>query len=237
MTAPKTAMPCGRERRARPSNSTRTKSRRLASKFEGYFWTVYPKQTVSFKVLEGLKHRCRHLVRHNYHAIGKTLNNKVNTIWVRPVVTVSEADSRGAGGGRDPQRRDRGRGAADLSGRRRGAGALDRSQPLHPRRAATPMRATGRASKNPGRASSTRPTSSTGVSEMPFMHFNKPLASIGELGHLYAAYERRTEGEHASSSAQRRNYGTLTFSTRSGAALLDLFTVSPANAPPPRRTS
>jgi len=71
----------------------------------------------------------------------------------------------------------------------------------------------------------------TGVSEMPFIHFDKPFHSIGELGHVYASYEGQTASDDGAFSTPRRSYDTLTFSTRSGAALLDLFTLSPTNLP------
>lgn len=209
-----------------------------ASKFEGYFWTVYPKQTVSFKeVLEEKDPDTKVVISSvtNYYALGKKMpkSSKDNTIWVRPVVTVREADSETPA--EDATLSDVIVDEALLTYQDddavpvRGWTSVTNLFIPDPRRNAYARDWEG--FEEPWESVINTTNLNTGVSEMPFMHFNKPLASIGELGHLYAAYERRTEGEHASSSAQRRDYDTLTFSTRSGAALLDLFTVSPANAP------
>ena len=61
------------------------------------------------------------------------------------------------------------------------------------------------------------------VKELPFIHFNAPFNTIGEIGHVYVPYNNPAHELLA--------YDTVTFSTRSGAALLDIFTVAPAIGP------
>ena len=76
---------------------------------------------------------------------------------------------------------------------------------------------------------------STEVTEYPFIHFNAPLASKGDIGHIYTSPDRlgltRIGGGLAQSQTQgntdpnRPVHDTISFASRSGAALLDLFTV------------
>ena len=69
-------------------------------------------------------------------------------------------------------------------------------------------------------------TNYTRVAELPFIHFDAPLSTIGDIGHLYAGYT--TSG---TIDPGDRGYDTITFSSVSGAALLDVFTLFPTNGP------
>ncbi|MFA6631873.1 MAG: hypothetical protein WCU90_06220, partial [Kiritimatiellia bacterium] len=82
---------------------------------------------------------------------------------------------------------------------------------------------------------------SSEVTEYPFIHLNRPLDSIGEIGHVYASPDRlrltrmeNAEPAHSSSDAETPLHDTISFATRPGAALLDLFTLhaTPSNLPP-----
>ncbi|MCL1919860.1 MAG: hypothetical protein FWG50_02095 [Kiritimatiellaeota bacterium] len=78
------------------------------------------------------------------------------------------------------------------------------------------------------------------VKELPFIQIGTPFRSIGEIGHVHYPYRSpRVYGEDGAlditASDRDRNarlaYDTATFTTRSGAALLDLFAVAPTNSP------
>ena len=82
---------------------------------------------------------------------------------------------------------------------------------------------------------------STRVSEYPFMVFDTGFTTIGDIGHIYAsrayaadsaqsAAPASAEGEASTASAVPR-CDTISFTARSGAALLDIFTIHPTNAP------
>jgi hypothetical protein len=78
---------------------------------------------------------------------------------------------------------------------------------------------------------------STQVTEYPFIHLNAPLTSQGDIGHIYTSPDRLNLSGHSGSTAVDRNlplHDTISFSSRSGAALLDMFTVhaTPSNLPP-----
>jgi len=76
---------------------------------------------------------------------------------------------------------------------------------------------------------------STEVTEYPFIHLNRPFESIGEIGHVYTSPDRMNLSGYYKSSIKYDEdtpaHDTVSFATRSGAALLDLFTVrhSPSN--------
>ncbi|HRT29759.1 MAG TPA: hypothetical protein P5527_08205, partial [Kiritimatiellia bacterium] len=73
------------------------------------------------------------------------------------------------------------------------------------------------------------------VTEYPFIHLNRPFESIGEIGHVYTSPDRMNlSGYSKSSTTYDKNtpaHDTISFATRSGAALLNLFTTrhSPSN--------
>jgi hypothetical protein len=82
---------------------------------------------------------------------------------------------------------------------------------------------------------------STEVTEYPFIHLNRPFESIGEIGHVYTSPDRLNLSGYYKSSIKYDEdtpaHDTVSFATRSGAALLDLFTVrhSPSNNVSPWR--
>ena len=231
---------------------------RTSDKFQGVFWTVYPKQTVSFrKVIEEQKDESGNVTQPattNYYELGDDqLTGKPNTIWVRPAVTIlpirgNEDTSAAPANGEDATSTDVivdesllthvkdkinvGSGTrVDASGPVWGWSIVTNLCIPDPRRNAY---AKDWKSFDESWESVINTTNlNTGVSELPFIHFNQPLSSIGDIGHIYASYEPRTATEGGSSLPldQQRNYDTLTFATRSGAALLDIFTLHPTNAP------
>lgn len=78
----------------------------------------------------------------------------------------------------------------------------------------------------------------TEVTEYPFIHLNRPLASIGEIGHVYTSPDRLNLSGFFESPVKYDEdiplHDTISFATRPGAALLDLFTLhaTPSNLPP-----
>ncbi|HON47777.1 MAG TPA: hypothetical protein PLZ60_08510, partial [Kiritimatiellia bacterium] len=82
---------------------------------------------------------------------------------------------------------------------------------------------------------------STEVTEYPFIHFNRPFDSIGEIGHVYTSPDRLNLSGYYKSSIKYDEdapaHDTVSFAIRSGAALLDLFTTrhSPTNGVAPWR--
>jgi len=78
----------------------------------------------------------------------------------------------------------------------------------------------------------------TEVNEYPFIHLNRPLTSIGEIGHVYTSPDRLglltgSVGVPPATVGQAL-HDTISFASRPGAALIDLFTVhaTPSNLPP-----
>ncbi|MCL2104884.1 MAG: hypothetical protein FWH21_07525, partial [Kiritimatiellaeota bacterium] len=72
--------------------------------------------------------------------------------------------------------------------------------------------------------------------ELPFIQWGAPLHSIGDLGDTYIPYrpDYHMVIDDATGTATRMSdlrYDTVTFSTRSGGALLDMFTLAPTNGP------
>ena len=208
-----------------------------ADQFQGYFWTVYPKQTVSFKEITEVKPPdgapatdAEYQTVTNYHALGSSApTGKPNTIWIRPAVTIRQEST------------DSATGEAALNDVIVDEALLtynnDNPVPVWGWTAVTNLCIPD--PRNNAYAKDWRPfyerwenvinttNLNTDVSELPFIHFNTPFTTIGDIGHIYAAYEPSTN----SLSFGERDYDTLTFSTRAGAALLDLFTISPTNGP------
>lgn len=209
------------------------------SDFRGYFWTVYPKKTVSFmEAIEELADGDGNVTQEavtNYHAIGSMMNGQINTVWLRPAVTV---------------RRDM---AATETEENMADSDIIVDEALLTRGDEYEIPVWGWTSvtnlcipdpRNNAYARDWRGFSepwadvvntadlNTGVRELPFIHFNLPFAAIGEIGHVYASYRDQVQADgDGSEDTPQRAYDTLTFSTRSGAALLDIFTLSPTNAP------
>ena len=209
--------------------------------FEGYFWTVYPKQVISFMSvdpIDGPLDKDGHQpVATNYHALGTSLNGKINTIWIRPVTTLrTDAPPTEDGGGAEKQDTIVDEALLTPAGETAsipvfGWTAVTNMYCPDPRQNAyigywRPFPA-GSAWAEPV----IRSTNLTAVSELPFIHFNAPFSSIGDIGHIYASYNRHTQTDPKVYPDGTRLYDTITFTTRSGAALTDIFTIRPANAP------
>lgn len=215
-----------------------------ANQFQGYFWTVYPKQTVSFMEVTEVKpvegsggSASEYQTVTNYYALGKTIpgRDSPNTIWLRPAVTIRQAFKDTTSGETAVN---------DV--------IVDEALLSYPGDAAEPVPVHGWLTvtnlcipepRNNAYARDWRGFSerweavinttnlNTEVHELPFIQFDTLFSTIGDIGHIYAAYEHRNETEENTPVLRQRQYDTLTFSTRSGAALLDLFTISPTNGP------
>ena len=196
--------------------------------FQGYFWTVYPKQTVNFMEIEytevpGENGETEQQPVTNYYALGETRRGEVNRIWVRPVTTVNPD---GSGYGQDQ--------IVDEA-------LLTRDeQKVIPFNFVTNIYAPDPRRNMWGRENwkafpdgldwsgeNIRSTNLTEVAELPFLHRDKPFTRIGEIGDIYGSFLRKTRED----AEEKRRYDTLNFATRAGAALLDLFTVHPTPAP------
>lgn len=73
-----------------------------------------------------------------------------------------------------------------------------------------------------------------GVAELPFIHADAPLRSVGELGYVTAdlAVKKQNRDRHAPDrSGKPVVRDTIDFSTAAGASLLDRFTTAPTNGP------
>lgn len=209
------------------------------SDFRGYFWTVYPKQTVSFEeIIEELTDENGTVTQPavtNYHALGSVMNGQVNTVWLRPAVTVR----RDMGGAESEENIAESDIIVDEALLTRGDeyeipvwGWTSVTNLCIPDPRNNAYARDWRGFPEPWENVINTADLNTGVRELPFIHFNQPLSSIGEIGHVYASYrdQAQADGDDAEDTPQRA-YDTLTFSTRSGAALLDIFTLSPTNAP------
>lgn len=210
-----------------------------AQKFQGYFWTVYPKQTVSFmeatKEVTDNQGKITQPASTNYHALGKTMpgHSTPNTIWIRPAVTIRQETKNSATGQT---------GIEDV--------IVDEALLTHDNDNAVPVwgwtAVTNLCIPDPRKNAYARDwrafpdgkrwddldvlnttNLNTDVHELPFIHFDSPFTTIGDIGHIYADYERSDKPL----ANRQREYDTLTFSTRSGAALLDIFTITPTNGP------
>ena len=205
--------------------------------FKGYYWTVYPKQVVTFmEVVEtvpvdgqsGANTEYRAVT--NYQSIGLQASGKTNEIRIRPVTTITPGEEAPITGG----------------------GLLDKEVIVDEALLSPPINdhdsvwgwtsvtniyipdprdnacATNWLSFPYGALWATFNNNtklSTGVHELPFIHFDSPFSAIGDIGHIYASYTNTTVDSH------QTMYDTLTFTTRAGAALLDIFTLSPTNGP------
>lgn len=70
-----------------------------------------------------------------------------------------------------------------------------------------------------------------GVAELPFIHADQPFRSIGELGFITADLDAKLYNQQNHRHPLDKVRDTVDFSTRTGAALLDRFTLSPTNRP------
>ena len=200
---------------------------RAGRDFQGYFWTVYPKQTVNFMEVEmtevpGTDGTTEQQPVTNYYALGETRHGTVNRIWVRPVTTVNPA---GAGYDRD-QIVDEALLTRDEQ-KVISFNAVTNVYAPDPRR--NQWGANWRAFPEglDWGGENIRSTNITEVAELPFIHRDKPFGRIGDIGDIYGSFIRKTREKEE----DKPRYDTLNFATRSGAALLDLFTVHPTPAP------
>jgi len=70
------------------------------------------------------------------------------------------------------------------------------------------------------------------VKELPFIVTREPFQSIGDIGHVYVPYrDYRRNRDGRVGPNEMLTYDTVTFATRSGASLLDMFTIAPTNRP------
>jgi hypothetical protein len=208
--------------------------------FQGIFWTIYPKQTVDFKEVTpetDSNGQPTGLMVTNYCAIGSKDDYRV---WVRPVITLGDANGTGASEGALEGEPDIVDEALLTSGGEKVSvhawGSLLNNEmgvlcALDPRRNAwenewTNIVDTAFRWEEPYIAT----TNYSSVCELPFIQYDKPFSTIGDIGQVYASYNR---DRNANRNVVRgeRDYDTVTFSTRSGAALLDIFTVTPTNGP------
>lgn len=219
----------------------------------GTYWTVYPKRVVSFPEITITTPAdptagTEEIAVTNYYALGSKSDYRV---WMRPVVTINT-------NGAQERATDRIVDEALLDGDTvRGWNAVTNLYVSDPRHNAyadywlpnTRYPAGTRPAENrpqvepfPDWDAVIGTTNlSTEVTEYPFIHLNRPLDSIGEIGHVYASPDRlrltrmeNAEPAHSSSDAETPLHDTISFATRPGAALLDLFTLhaAPSNLPP-----
>ena len=242
-------------------------SRITGNEFEGYFWTVYPKQTFNFmqvveKIVDGESEEATEVTT-NYYELGDTIpgNSKPNTVWLRPAVTVRSYDpdqvSLGSEESGDP--------ATEIDKIVDEALLTHNSDnyevPVYGWTGVTNLYISE--PRNNAYARNWRKYEAEewetyhhttnlnyGVSELPFIHFNGPLQSIGDIGHIYTAYtfndsatsdttsdilgekqfvsvEGSSESEESLFNTDEAPFDTISFSMPSGASLIDLYTVKP----------
>ncbi|MBP5510596.1 MAG: hypothetical protein J6Z49_06740 [Kiritimatiellae bacterium] len=197
--------------------------------FQGYFWTVYPKQTVNFMEVEFSEVPGENGVTEqqpvtNYYALGEIRHGEVNRIWVRPVTTVRPDGSE--------YEQDQIVDEALLT--------HENPPKVIPFNVVTNLYAPDPRRNMWGednwaafpdglewKGENIRSTNLTEVAELPFIHHDKPFTRIGEIGDVYGSFLRKTREDEA----EKTRYDTINFATRAGAALLDLFTVHPTPAP------
>ncbi|MBP5227895.1 MAG: hypothetical protein J6336_10975 [Kiritimatiellae bacterium] len=205
--------------------------------FKGYFWTVYPYQTISFP--EEYQDLVTGEVKTNWWPIGSSGGGSTHTVWVRPLVTLNPDRNRPDDHDDDALVEDNGDIIVDEA-LLTGSSTSDNNASVFAWTVATnkyvpdPRR---NAFANdwvnmPSGASWKEPyihsTNLTAIAELPFIQTDEPFATVGDIGHVYASYAVRKTDE---GDAWRHSYDTVTFSTRSGAALLDIFTTITNNAP------
>ena len=203
--------------------------------FQGYFWTVYPKQTVNFMVVEEIKDPQNAdtviEVVTNYYALGDPNfpGDTRPTIWVRPVTTVRPDDS----SYEEDQIVDEALLTYPDGLKVLGFTSVTNLYAPDPRRNAYYTQWRGFPTEKEWTGESIRSTNLTAVCELPFIHTDRPMEKIGEIGNLFASYLVSNKPEEEE-EGKRDRYDTITFSTRAGASLLDVFTVSPTNDLPIR---
>jgi len=204
------------------------------SEYSGYFWTVYPKQTVNFMSMTPITQGTETLYVTNYHALGASSPYKPNTIWIRPVTTLRANQTSTETETATAQDVIVDEALLSSSGSNipvHGWTAVTNMYCLDPRQNAYIGTWRSFPDGYTWQEPYIRSTNLTAVSELPFIHNNRPFSSIGEIGDIYGSYSRHASLDTTAYPAGTRFYDTITFSTRSGAALLDVFTIHPTNAP------
>ena len=234
--------------------------------FQGYYWTIFPKQTVNFmKVEERLVEggtEGQTVVTTNYYELGATIpgSSKRNTIWLRPAVTVRAYDPDqvvlGSEGDDSDLTIDKIVDEALLT-----HGNDNNSVPVYGWTGVTNLYISeprnNAYARNWHSFMETWETYSHttnlnyGVKELPFIHLNGPLQSIGDLGHIYTPYtynssessesaatgsstlkqfvanEGSSAGDDSSYLTEDAPFDTINFSMPSGASLVDFYTIRP----------
>ncbi|MFO7937011.1 MAG: type II secretion system protein [Kiritimatiellia bacterium] len=229
----------------------------------GYFWTVYPKQSVSFmeiteRIPPGAPPDSEELeVVTNCYELGTYMpgNSKPNTIWLRPATTVVGKDIMAQIGIEEDGRplTDRIVDEALMLAKDndynndtvRGWMSVTNIYVADPRDNSYANRWIEFNAE--WHEENYRPDLHNGVKELPFIHFNTPLDSIGDLGHIYTEYRQweknntpltEISGDASSPSAisgfnskeippEEEPGDTVDFSAATGASLLDFFTIKP----------
>ncbi len=207
-------------------NGSVTRPAAKADQF-GLYWVVYPKKTVSFpeitevQPVDGSAEQTTYTT--NFCALG---SKEPYRVWLRPAVTVHDRK------GVDPEEDVIVDEALLTPGgdNVQGWHSVTNVSIPDPRNNAYASRWQG---FDPERWTEFVATTnlSTQVRELPFIHFDAPFTTIGDLGHIYTSYDRGATDPDGSTVSLPLKYDTLTFSTRAGAALLDIFTLSTTNRP------
>ena len=228
----------------------------------GYFWTIYPKKTCSFIKVDPIpvddsSDSDGSETVTNYYALGQTIpgNDKPNTMWIRPVTTVKGDNNMVVLENPAAERKITDR-IVDEAVMVKKSG--DTPDTVYGWRSVTNIfipdpRNNAYAYQWDGffstwEAENTSIDRHDGVKELPFIHYNGPLQSIGDLGHIYTEYKRWRIHEdntlhvfEADGTAKdleptysrekldtdEEPADTLGFSTLSGASLIDFFTIKP----------
>lgn len=203
----------------------------------GLYWVVYPKKIVSFPEITITKpetgtgaESSSQIVTTNYFALGSKPSYRV---WLRPAVTILGMDADKVESDVIVDEALLIKGGDSVQGWQ---AVTNLSIPDPRQNAYAPYwRGFDRESWENFVATTNL---STQVNEYPFMVFDTGFTSIGDIGHIYTS---RTSAEQSpgipeippvgtvSSAAPR--YDTISFAARSGAALLDIFTITPTNIP------
>jgi len=205
----------------------------------GLYWVVYPKKTVSFPevsattpMAETGNEDAPALVTTNYCALG---SKEAYKVWLRPVVTINKpVDGIPSDAIVDEAL------LVKKGDSVQGWHSITNLSIADPRNNAYATAWNSFALEDWETYVATT-NLSTRVSEYPFMVFDTGFTTIGDIGHIYAsrayasgnspsAVNSTPEGESRITAVAPR-HDTISFTARSDAALLDIFTIHPTNAP------
>ena len=203
----------------------------------GRYWTVYPKKTVAFPEITIIEAdqsvSGQREVITNYIALGKNGNR----LWLQPTVTINTNRSTAMSGDAIVDEALLTRGGESVQGWS-AVTNLSIADPRHNAYAAfwRPVHSLSAWKDELGTTNR-----STEVTEYPFIQLNTPLHSIADLGHVYTSPDRLRLTHtfllgNATASPDLNDklprHDTIAFVSRSGAGLLDVFTIHPTNRPP-----